>query len=1049
MVDKKLNSTLVSDIAYNDYVAVLGYMDAEWTRAEGTYKPFRRGCDDFISACLKYRSGIKDNYAAFCKANHINQQKPLDSYLYNSACYIPFGHADGLIITLLDDFDPVHHITSQLKTTLEEVCLAFCPTLQSIGVCNDKDIFRELHTLLNDNPANPECAGESCPSDSDKEHKFQKETPLLVFTKYRIDGLALLGEGLLFQQALFKAMAKKINDIITLLGKQFTNENAAKTLILPKDVETFKCSFLDLQGAEEIGTLMFCRNYSVAMTVIAALRMLTYNDVFQEDKRIEDALSNSKTHLSIIKIVLNKQPLPEDVNEIKNNHVFRWTCSSLAVSPQILISKNHTNCNGYLEALVDCPISPGHHSDVEDRIEIVTSQGQEYAGAEEYHRYHAGVGDIVFAYSTNIGTTRLPLMPISSVFSLATANDNMFGDIDRLKEHGRDVIDMTTNMTIPVPKIFGGQERDLHHPFLANVLRQIQQRLCYPNPPVLPKENIDSQHEIRSGRLSIEKLKTIPCNYILPVSLKRSIEHLYQNFAICIADPFLFDMVLDFYDVFATLHRVLTDCLPKLLEVSEDESEKVIGQETVQQIAILVDVISSAFARRMSKAYPELKIRDMSTDFRGGLNQILLAADVPVKSSFGLVRKFAFPEDIAKYKDRVGSVTNISVTPGARCYDLSLGTESEARLAIFQMDVPHVLHLASYCDSLHESAHLVYHGLLKVTRFNKKGEVMKDRIEEIFANLITQIFIFGSDTAKFLRYKLDNYTKNEISIGVDDKDTFVRFTEELIRLFLVTDAIPLGEKPRSWTPEWIWNKDNNSDTATKRFTDMVERFGPVFSEYQRLQTCKDNEKMKKYLSKEFKDIYAKADQFMPVLWSEAIRIYKRYTDDFIDYNKISYDYYDEEVNKIVDKSLADGKPIAQSHYYPDSDNSTSSNEQSSDVDICVGVDPLMLVCKLLYQYMPPFTYEDIGKKAIHLYRTPTERRVDYPEEVQYLKKKEQQWDEFQIDRGAPSLFCPVPSARRKRLLKQIVIIKSFWGISSSMRLRRLEEILSDNWPELS
>jgi hypothetical protein len=1045
VIDKRLNSTLVGNVAYNSYLAVIGYMDAEWTRAEGLYKPFCHGCDDFISACKKYGADVKEKYSLFCKANHINQQvqKPLDNYLFNPACYVPFGHADGLVITLLDDFDPVHHITAQLKTTLEEICLAFCPTLQSIGVHNDKQIFCELHTLLNNNPV-----------DLDLEHEFQKKTPLLVFTKYKIAGLALLGEGLLFQQALLKAMARKIQETITLLDKQCKNENSTETLILPNDIKTFKCAFLDLQGAEEIGTLMFCSNYSVAMTIVAALRTLTFDDVFKENPHVEKALNNSKSHLSIIKLALDEQQLPEDVSDIKDNHVFRWTYSSLAVSPNALVSSGHANCNGYVEATVELQIEPGHHLDVETNIKVVGQQNEEYRGPKEYHRYKVGVGDIIFAYSSSEEKTKFPLMSLSSVFSLACINDRTFGDSVRIEKYGRAVIDIKTNMTIPIPKIpvdmSHSPSDNLYNPILIKVLRQIQNKLCYAT--YSNATSIDKTHktnESRSGKLSIDKLKVIPRMYVLPVSLRRSVEHLYQSFAICIADPFLFDMVLDFYDVFATLHGVLTDYLPQVYK----SENNVIDEKTVQEIALLVDVISSAFARRMSKAYPEQQIRDMSIDFRGGLNQILLAADVPVKSSFGLVRKFAFPHGKTEYRDRVGSVTRISFLSGASCRPLNLGIENQARLACFEMDVPHVLHIASYCDSIHESAHLIYYGLLEnqdspihgfKSRLSNLSIVMKNRIQELFADLITQIFIFGADTAKFMRYKLDNYTKSHVSVGADDNDTIVRFTDELIRLFLVIDTIPIGKKPKSWTSKW---KKDSIDNIAKRFNNMVERFGPIFSEYQRLQACKDNEKIKYYLSKEFKDIYAEASEFMPGLWSEAIRIYKSYTKGFIDFSKNTYDCYDEELNKIVEKGLTEGRPIAQSQYYPITDNKISFNKSDSGNKMCAGADPLTLICKLLYQYMPPF--KDIEGKAIHLYRDPIERRVDYPEEVQYLKKKEQPWYEFQIDRGAPALFCPVPEYRKKRLLKQIVVIKSFWGLSSSMRLRRLEEIICDNWPELA
>jgi hypothetical protein len=58
------------------------------------------------------------------------------------------------------------------------------------------------------------------------------------------------------------------------------------------------------------------------------------------------------------------------------------------------------------------------------------------------------------------------------------------------------------------------------------------------------------------------------------------------------------------------------------------------------------------------------------------------------------------------------------------------------------------------------------------------------------------------------------------------------------------------------------------------------------------------------------------------------------------------------------------------------------------------------------------------------------------------------WHEFLIDRGAPAMFCCVPSTRRGRLRKQIAILKTFWDISSALRARRLYQIIKDNWSGL-
>jgi hypothetical protein len=48
----------------------------------------------------------------------------------------------------------------------------------------------------------------------------QQRLPLMTFTQCRIDALGLLGQGTLFQQAIFLAMARKVRMITNLLQRR-------------------------------------------------------------------------------------------------------------------------------------------------------------------------------------------------------------------------------------------------------------------------------------------------------------------------------------------------------------------------------------------------------------------------------------------------------------------------------------------------------------------------------------------------------------------------------------------------------------------------------------------------------------------------------------------------------------------------------------------------------------------------------------------------------------------------------------------------------------
>src|SRR5262249_28717637 len=158
-------------------------------------------------------------------------------------------------------------------------------------------------------------------------------------------------------------------------------------------------------------------------------------------------------------------------------------------------------------------------------------------------------------------------------------------------------------------------------------------------------------------------------------------------FAIITIDPFSFDVLLDLYDTFATLHTVLTEHLPKLdlgrFDSSDDHGRKLLDGERVGYLAEIADALHNAMLHRTSIAFRDATWRDMAVDFRGGMNQILFATDAPLKCCLGVLRRFAHREGSARPKDTVGCVIRIGMRPGVKCWRKRLGIEQAARLAFF------------------------------------------------------------------------------------------------------------------------------------------------------------------------------------------------------------------------------------------------------------------------------------------------------------------------------------------------------------------------------
>lgn len=1061
---------LVSDVAYNDYLVLICYDDAEWTRrrvpAEKKNDPdfFLRNHQHFATNCCKYRDKVNRNYTKFCKATTTQPDGHLDSYLYNPLCFLSFGHADNLSIVMLDDFDPVHFLTVEARTGLEEVSIAFCPKAKTFRP-SGADSICDLHTLLGTNPMMPMKSKGRDHIYSPAHHSFQDTTPLLVFTRLKLVGLATLGHSLLFQHSVFAAMSKKIKSTLQILKRNSTTPQTHAALIQENvkrnDISSLKCVFLDLQGPEELGTLMFCQNYSVAMGLIMALRTLTFGDVFDADRTgaLRGLLGSSESHYSAIRLCQKSRGdrVDGNIDAIRELHVFRWSHSSLAVSPGAFFDRHHPNCNGHVEAQIGFRISPGHRTNAERRIGKILQQHYRKTDSVDlqttaYHRCQVGVEDIIVSSAEAKRTNTFGVMPLASLLSASSAILKTFGTLTGKKDSGRDVVDVVTNFLLPVPKIVGqnvdGHPKDLicgevdqerHFAPLTILLPRLQQRLFYAS---RPSGNAVGRGGGAAGKLDVTSLRLEMPKLGIPIALRRTIEDLYQDFATVLADPFLFDAVIDMYDTFATLHGVLTKDLPRQMSNGSNcksTPPSRIDEGRIEQLAQFIHAVDNAFTHRVTKIYPESSFREMSIDFRGGLNQFLLAADAPVKCGLGLFRKFAFQADEEAGYGVVGGLTSVGFVPGAICHSLRLKIV-DRWLAYFEVDIPHIIHVDSYCENLHEAFHLSFEALrlewLKKCRtgephvFSAEDPIMAERLSEIFASLLTQMFIFGTDVDAFAFSLLCNYTKSLASAGFDDFDTVVRLTELLIRLFVVTDAIPTGQSddPFTWEADWIRKNDTVARTVA-RFRRMVRKVGPFYSEFDRLCKCKQGEAITSYMSRQFEAVYSRLRYYMPSLWTEALGLYGRFAK-----RECSQSAFDRaELKRNVKYALLSGKPVLRG-LSQDYGHRVMTCRAKSSAD---SLSPLVLICTMLREYISVIkkARDRKGHKEIHLHRDRNTREVKYSEQLR--------WYNFQIDRDSAAMFCPVPSARKARLRKQIIVLKTFWDISSSLRERRLSRMISD------
>lgn len=1032
---------LCQGIRYHDYLAALIKIDAEWSQHRQAKGPtnarsFFECQQAFTKTCHHYADGIQDNFGKFWDANHPGQPRSGElegpaPWLYQPMFFVPFGHADVLAVCLLDDFEPLPHLVHELKTTIEDLNLAFCPALDSLALNGVKPLC-EFPDLFFGSPR-PRIA-KSVPVQS-PDYASQAQMPLAAFTQYKLDGLASMGQTLLLQQALLQVMGRRVHNVTEGIARDHKVDPDVQRLFPdPRDVEEVRVVLLDLQGPEEIGTFILCRNFSIAMACVESLRSITYGEVLDADETLKELLRRSQVWDRVLQVYRHecRSPGPSGpaTEALRDNHIFRWTHTMLGVSSRTFFEGAHDGrCSGFVEALTQFQTAPGHRDAVEGRLErAARTKRAAFGGSANYRRFLVGTSDVLLVQG-DLGTG-LPLNATASVVEVMRNNLSTFGVVDprpnSVQVHpdsGRDVIDMTTQLVVPIPtkafapddvdkrrNLLGGSIGDRHFGALLEVLKHLQPRLCLPNPASGTKlpEN--------AGRLSMERLVEGLRSSGVPVALRRLVQNLYQNFTIFIADPFLFDSVLDLYDALATYHAVIADHLPDLRARELGPGEHgfpLLDTCRLEQLADYAEALCDAMRHRLAKAYLESPVRDVAIDFHGGLNQLLLAADAPLKCGLGLVRRFA---RATESHHTVGGLTRIAFMPGARCCHLALGTEDKANLAYLEVDVPHVLHAPSYIDYLHEAFHLVLDALLHTKKDRedvvrmlldpKTDRLLADRLSEVFAFLMCRLFVFGrgADEKAFVQAHLAAFARSCVDASVEIMPSVVQTSELLLRLFLAYD---------SWA--------ETPFPARTPSLDVFERFlalaSPILRDGQELWAGIKS-LGGKYCWTLVQGAYRELNEWTPWLRREAFDIYYAF------YRTLDGqpDPYDADLYQEIGAAIADGRPLT-----------------TCLLPHVAELDPLVLICRILQFHLGKITNAE--GRAVYL------RRKSRTFEIDYSLPPGQQWHEFQIDRGMNAMFCPVPEARRRRLRNHIAMLKSFWNIAALVRSRRLHTVLSDNWSD--
>jgi hypothetical protein len=1067
-------------LEYHDYLALTAGFDAEWTRktspqgiSEGTFTArFQRVFDEIDRIAGEQKRWLSADSA---------EQKAALRHLYEPVHSLPVGHADALTLMLLDDFDPIHEFTARCSTTVEEIAVAFCPKITPIvdGLKKRGDAATSSWRSL----CEPDEMVELCLQPP------EKKPPLVMFMRFKLNGWGAFGLGLLFEAALLRAIVKSIAETMTQIEADLTscgNDAFAKFEVQPRDLNRTRFCILDVQGQEELAIWCITTNFTIPMAVLSRIHAITVKDVFEADEteQLRSSVDAAGWFASMKEFAANldipKVPLTS-VDDLTDNHVFRWTRTTLGVSKDGFERPDEVGISGFLSAVSILQTATGHQHEVDKRLDELRKTFRDIEELQprpgslpEFHLHAMGQGDLLLHHRGF--RVHEPDMLVRSSLFFNQVRETMRAFVEQPPRNRRDLVGLSSVAGVPVPVLLR-DGKDFYCPEVsAKHSNQLEMLLPALRWRIAPDAEVVSSHELRqkqrlksgtvltsaSGGLSLDHIRRDLRLYSLPESLIRALEFLYQNYATLLANPFVFDAVLDLYDAFATLHRVLT----KILPVREENPPRRLHFSKVNEIAKFVGTLHRALEHRLYRAYPEEHHRDMDVDFRGGLNELLFAADAVQKCAIGLLRNCVL-EDCQNKRDTVGVVMSIGFQPGILARKLRIEPERvkrkteksrppSARLAIIDTDVPHVHHVPSYLDFLHEAFHLVYDELRNPTEERGKEKrpepfdflptvppesVLDQRLSELFVHSLMTLLVCRDKPELLTDHLLIQYSTSAWTGSAEEPRSIRLFVELACISFVARSIFGHLSSDERW---WASNDSENVEAALREKLEKVEtppiaafesflrNAGPLSPDWKRYW---ENQEKKgavwEFSLDYFSDFYRAVVLFLPQVLRGVHEVFQRYQEYAYrttgrSGGKPPSEEWLRREKMIDDFILAHGgrgAPLAIGLW--------RNSVRTSDF--------LTVICRYLRNIANErlLRIEEGAEKEIHF---PPRNESGAP---QFIPNRAA-WARFLILPGSSALWCDCPVGRRKRLLTQICALKTFWDASTSLRASRLAEMMIRN-----
>lgn len=994
------------------------------------------------------------------------QRKCSATHLYRPLCAVGFGHTDNLAIFTSDEFSHSGWALEDVELPVRQTCVAMCPDLREIKksdglvepFCDVADLFDKVED--GEVPRMP----------------FLESRPLVAVTYFRTLGLANLGSGLLFQEAMLRAMRQNIATTIR-NGIQCDDRLATRE----DDIKRLRCAFMIPVGWSDVATVMVGTNYSVMFTLLDAMSRIRFNDLYEVMERaypgrdiLREVVREFDVHarLSAMASGANPGPTVEDPL-LGHNHLFRSMVTTLAMDHHAFLGSDADAAyTGRVCADPHFSISPGHMRSVkqDQALWMIDGDAEMYEPRAPKDTLWITAGP----YDSSDRALFLPeLMPLMDLADLVKRVKVLRGQSPEPSDRRSswDIRDLFSEITVPLLRV-NGQEReplkgdgaDSPHSGISPLLARLRR-------DVFGKDEFG-----KDGLLSIDVLKSTLAELRLPSPLRGALVRSFTDFAKAMSDPLLFDNVLDIYDLFAAAHRVLTcEMDQKVLKAVEEagpsgiarESARLslLSEEGVGEIIALAELLEDALRRRTEVGFRQARRWQEAIDSRGGFSKLISAADVPIKCGLDVIRRLmrgqvpevfeddSRGEDYGFLHARVAGASKISYNTSAVTRRFDLGDDTTNFIADLSLSITHLTRPAFLLAHLHETGHLLS-DLIQTRDWRcplnpeangcdsdkcfwaptdaapgDRRDLARLRCEEVFAEMLAFGLICGQNVSEsavaYLRQYMSIYFLDPLSMHPNPRMSLLRLVEVLAVGFMAVDPFIVSAANADMYE--VPRKDGlDIESARDRFASLVEESGPLFFDHRRFWS---SDSSRAYILEQFDRIYEDSFNTLRCIWWHARAVLDGVCGPVSEDGENGTSPPLLEQGPILESfrtGLVEARPVVRFIY------NDESRGNANDDELRKHLDATFVMRHALGTYvLSQFSLVDVKKECCYLpgHIAPEGSNI------------------MVLDRQANGLACMDFEQRGKFLGQRLSVLMTLWDLSTAIRARSLRHLLPGDAPE--